>query len=510
MPLLNKIVSIYFTSRRRQIDRFMREPGRVQDEQLAGLVSKGASTDYGKRYGISQGMSPAEFAARLPVTDYEDLTAYIDRAKQGEADVLWPGTVKWFAKSSGTTGSRSKFIPVTAEGLDGCHFQGPRDVVAFFTAAYPKSRVFKGKTLTLGGSKRIEKEGETALSGDLSAILIENTPGLANIRRVPSAKTALIPDFDRKVEMICKETVDQNVTSFAGVPSWNLVMLNRILEITGKKNVLEIWPDMELFIHGGMNFKPYRSQYHRIIPSADMKYMETYNASEGFFAIADDPMRDDMLLMLDYGIYYEFIPMNSIGNSAAAVPLEGVKTGVNYAMLISTANGLWRYMLGDTVEFTSLSPYRIRITGRTRHYINAFGEEVVIENAESAIQEASILTDAQISEYTVAPVYMESGSKGAHQWVVEFSKPPVDTAKFRRVLDDTLRRINSDYDAKRTNDSTLEAPQLDIVPPGTFYRWMEEQGKVGGQNKVPRLYNDRTYVDRLMAVAARMAEEVAV
>lgn len=479
----------------------MREPAVVQSEQLAGLVSTGEGTGYGKKYGIRAGMDYGRYASSVPVTDYETLAPYIDRAKHGEENVLWPGVTKWFAKSSGTTGSRSKFIPVTEEGLDGAHFQGPRDVIAFFTAAYPESRVFSGKTLTLGGSKRIEKEGETAYSGDLSAILIENTPSWANLRRVPSVETALIPDFNLKVQRICEETSGQNVTSFAGVPSWNLVMFNKILEITGKDNILEVWPDMELFIHGGMNFKPYREQYRRLIPSPDMKYMETYNASEGFFSIADDPSREDMLLMLDYGIFYEFIPLQTVSDPSTAVPLEGVKTGVNYAMLITTDNGLWRYMLGDTVEFTSLAPYRLRITGRTRHYINAFGEEVVIDNAENAVREACDATGAEIAEYTVAPVYMEGGGKGAHEWVIEFRTPPSDMGKFTRSLDDALRKVNSDYDAKRTNDSTLDMLRIDTVPEGTFYRWLALQGKIGGQNKVPRLYNDRTFVEQLLTVA---------
>lgn len=509
MPWITKIVSLYFTSRRKQIERFMTEPAAVQAEQFAGLTGPGSRTEYGRRYGIKEGMDYGKFASAVPVTDYENISGYIERAKRGEQDVLWPGITGWFAKSSGTTGSRSKFIPVTEEGLDGAHYQGPRDVIAFFTAAYPASRVFHGKTLTLGGSKKIEKEGETAFSGDLSAILIENTPAWANRRRVPSVETALIPDFELKVRRICEETAGQNVTAFAGVPSWNLVMLNKILEITGKDNILEIWPDMELFIHGGMNFKPYREQYRRIIPSPDMKYMETYNASEGFFAIADDPSRGDMLLMLDYGIFYEFIPLQTLDDPSTAVPLEGVRTGDNYAMVISTDNGLWRYMLGDTVEFTSVCPYRIRITGRTRHYINAFGEEVVIDNAENAVHEASGATGAVIAEYTVAPVYMRDGGKGAHEWVIEFVTPPDDMAAFARTLDHKLRQVNSDYDAKRTNDSTLERPRIIAAPEGTFYRWLEKQGKVGGQNKVPRLYNDRTYVEQLLAIAGPQAAEPA-
>lgn len=504
MPFITNIMNLYFTKRRREIDNFMKDPHGIQSQQLEYLLSKGKDTEYGKRFGMDNISSFEQFQKNTPVSDYDSFEQYILDTKDGGKNILWPSEIKWFAKSSGTTGSKSKYIPVSDEGLWDSHMQGPRDVLALFCDAYPKSNAFSGKTLTLGGSKKIEKEGESAFSGDLSAILIENTPAWASIKRVPSAETALLPDFEEKVKRICEETVDKDIRCFAGVPSWNLVMLNKVLEYTGKSNLLEVWPNLELFIHGGMNFKPYAEQYREIIPSPDMKYMETYNASEGFFSIADDPAKDDMLLMLDYKIFYEFIPLDSLGDHSKAVPLEGVITGVNYAMLITTSNGLWRYMIGDTVEFTSISPYRIRITGRTKHYINAFGEEVVIENAENAIREACDHCGAEVFEYSVAPVYMEGQDKGAHEWVIEFSRKPADIVKFSGILDKALQNVNSDYEAKRFKNTTLNAPRVSIVPEGTFLKWMRDQGKTGGQNKVPRLYNDRRYVDQLLETAKEL------
>ena len=384
--------------------------------------------------------------------------------------------------------------------------RGPKDIMALYCHLYPKTEVVGGKMLTLGGSKRIEHEGDRMLSGDLSAILIENTPALAHLLRVPDKKTALLPDFDEKVRRIAMQATRQDVRSFTGVPSWNLVMLNRILEYTGKDNILEVWPRMELFVHGGMNFQPYEAQYRRIIPSPEMRYMETYNASEGFFAIAEEPGRSDMLLMLDYGTYYEFQPVDRLDDPSAVVPLEGVRPGIPYAMIITSTNGLWRYMIGDTVEFVSTDPYTIRITGRTKLYINAFGEEVVIGNAEAAIQAACEATGAQIADYTAAPIYMEGRHKGAHEWIVEFRTPPSDKTLFDRTLDETLRAVNSDYDAKRFKDTTLSAPRITAVPAGTFERWMRSKGKLGGQNKVPRLNNDRTYIDELTDFAGLTAQ----
>lgn len=505
MPAITSLINAYFSRRLREIDRFRRHPAEVQHEQLRYLLNRGAGTEIGRDIGFRDIRTEADFRRKVPVYSYETISEFIDRTRRGQANILWPDRVRWFAKSSGTTSARSKYIPVTADSMRLSHMRGPKDIMALYCHLYPHTEVVYGKMLTLGGSKRIEREGDKGYSGDLSAILIENTPKIAGLLRIPDKRTALIPDFDEKVRLIAQRAMHSDVRSFTGVPSWNMVMLNRILEYTGKSNMLEVWPRMELFVHGGMDFRPYESQYRRLFPSPDMRYMETYNASEGFFAIAEEPGRSDMLLMLDYGTYYEFLPADRLDDPTAAVPIEGVVPGVNYAMLITSSNGLWRYMLGDTVQFVSTDPYTIRITGRTKHFINAFGEEVVIDNAESAILAACLATDAEVSEYTAAPIYMDGRQKGAHEWVVEFRREPRDRAAFVDALDRNLRSLNSDYDAKRFKDTTLTLPHLTVVPAGTFGEWLRSQGKVGGQNKVPRLFNDRTYVDQLRRAAEAVA-----
>ncbi len=495
------------------MERFRRWPAEVQREQLRRLVGKGAVTAFGREHGLGGVKSLEEFQARVPVRDYEEFFPYIERARGGERGVLWPGETRWFARSSGTTGSKSKYIPVTADSLADCHLRGPKDCIAFNVERYPETGVWGGKTLTLGGSRRIEREGENAMTGDLSAILIENAPPLARAWRVPRKKTALMADFEQKVERICAECARQDVRSLAGVPSWNLVMLRRVMEYAGAANLLEVWPRLELFIHGGVNFAPYRDVYRQLIPSEVMHYMETYNASEGFFGVADD-FGEDMLLMLDYGLFYEFLPVGQLDDPTRAVPLEGVREGVNYAIIITSSGGLWRYLIGDTVVFTSTSPYRIRISGRTRQYINAFGEEIIVDNAEQAVRVACRQTRAEVAEYTAAPVFMGLDSKGAHQWIVEFAHQPEGGADaFADALDKALQDVNSDYEAKRWHNTTLMPPVVTIVPPGTFLRWMEGRGKTGGQNKVPRLANDRQYVEDILSITnyeLRITEDVCI
>lgn len=500
MPIVTDIINLLFSRRRKQIDYFRREPFEVQFKQLQSLLKHGSKSTFGVERSMGSIDSIEKFQRSVEIFDYDSYADYISRTRAGEQNLFWDSDIKFFAKSSGTTGAKSKYIPVTREGLRDSHIQGPRDVVTFLAHNYPKTKAFGGKTLTLGGSHKIEKGGDGALVGDLSAIMIENTPKWAEWRRAPSVEVALIPDFEQKVEAICKESISKNVTSFAGVPSWNLVLMNKILSYTGKNNILDVWPNMELFVHGGMNFKPYRKQYENIIPSDNMKYMETYNASEGFFAIGDEPNSDDMLLMLDYGTFYEFLPLDSLADKSKAIPLEGVKCGVNYAMLITSSNGLWRYMIGDTVMFTSLLPHRIKITGRTKHFINAFGEEVVVESAESALHVACNRTNAEVSEFSVAPIYMEGRVKGAHEWVIEFKKAPSSLSAFTEILDKTLQSLNSDYEAKRIKNTTLLTPKISVVERGTFIKWMALRQKLGGQNKVPRLFNDRTYVDQLLSI----------
>ncbi len=498
MSLLSRLAARVLAPRRKQIDRFRKNPVQTQQKQFRRLIAAGRHTAFGRDHGFDTIKTYDDFRRQVPIRDYEALEPYIRRAREDEASVLWPGRVRWFAKSSGTTNDISKFIPVTRKGLKQCHMRGPKDVMAIALHLYPDTKAYNGKLLTLGGSHKLDPLGKHAHSGDLSSILIENTPFWMRTKRVPRPETALIADFEEKVRRICEETRNKNVTAFAGVPSWNLVMFNKILEITGKNNLLEVWPDLSCFIHGGMSFEPYREQYERLIPSKQMRYMETYNASEGFFAIQDDPTARDMLLMLDYGMFYEFLPVKHLDNQEKAVPIEGIETGVNYALIFSNSNGLWRYRIGDTVEFTSVAPYKIRITGRTKLYINAFGEEIIIDNAERAIRAACRATGATIQDYTAAPVYMSGRDKGAHEWLIEFSQAPDDDDHFSKILDQTLQEVNSDYAAKRFKNSTLQTPVVRRLPVGTFYKWMENRGKTGGQNKVPRLANDRRFVDALL------------
>ena len=499
MPFLTSLVSWLNTKRLHQIELFRKFPYEVQNEVFCKLLHKAAKTEYGIKYNFETIKDVAEFQKRLPLVDYEGIKPFIDKQREGVQDVLWPGTIKWFAKSSGTTSNKSKFIPVSNEAMEECHFRGGRDVLALYTNLYPESSIYRGKGLTLGGSHRIDNYNVDSYYGDLSAILIENIPWWADFIRTPSQKVALIPEWEEKLEKLTKETIKENVTSLAGVPSWNLVMIKHILNYTGKDNLLEVWPNLELFMHGGVSFTPYREQFKRVIPSSSMHYMEAYNASEGFFAIQDNPSSDDMLLMLDYGIFYEFVPVEEVfGSNPSALTVKDVEINKNYAMVISTNSGLWRYMIGDTVMFTSLTPHKIKITGRTRHYINAFGEEVIIDNAENALKTACEKTGAIIREYTAAPVYMGDNARGAHEWLIEFEKQPNDIEFFTQVLDNALCSLNSDYEAKRYKGITLGPPIVRSLKSGTFFQWMKERGKLGGQNKVPRLSNTREYIDQLI------------
>lgn len=499
MSVLNSVVKLFTSENLRRIEHFMRHPREVQHEMYTMLMSSLASTHYGRDYGVTAGMKYQDFAQRVPIVTYEDLEDRIEKMRGGAANELWPGVTTWYARSSGTTGSKSKYIPVTDQYLEECHFQGGRDVLAVYFDLYPNSKLFRGKGLTLGGSQKSDMEMNGSHSGDLSAILLTRAPKWLGAVRTPSKKVALLSDWDEKIAGIAKETLSQNVTSLTGVPSWNMVMLKRMLEISGKRNLLELWPNLEVFFHGGMNFGPYRPQFEQLIPSPDMHYMENYNASEGYFALQNEPNDTAMLLMLDYGVFYEFIPMSEFANAQRrAIPLEDVKVGENYAVVISATNGLWRYLIGDTVTFTSTSPYKIRITGRTKHFINAFGEEVIIDNVETALAKACEAYGATVEEYTVAPHFMNLQERAAHEWFIEFEKEPSDVHAFMEMVDKTIQSLNSDYEAKRKNDVTLSFPMVHLLPPGTFYGWMEARGKFGGQNKVPRLSNDRTHVESLL------------
>lgn len=501
MPIINSIVNFLSTKRLKSIDEFRNKPFEAQESIIKNLIATAKDTEWGKLYDYDSIRSIEAFQQRVPFQDYNGLKPFIERVRQGEQNVIWPTPISWFAKSSGTTEDKSKFIPVSNESLNNIHYQGGKDTLTIYNYNYPDTQIFSGKGLTLGGSHQIDKVSGKTYSGDLSAILIENIPFWADLFRTPSQKVALIPDFEEKMRRIASEAIPENVTYFAGVPSWNMVLMKFILEQTGKSNLMEVWPNMELFIHGGVSFTPYREQYRRLFPSDAMNYMETYNASEGFFALQDDPKSSDMLLMLDYGIFYEFIPMDSFfDKSCQPVTVADVKTGVNYAVVITTNGGLWRYIIGDTVEFTSLYPHKIRITGRTKHFINTFGEELIVDNAEQAIHEACVKTGAIVSEYTAAPIYMNSDAKGAHEWLFEFEKEPSSLDLFTEALDQKLMQINSDYEAKRFKSITLEMPKVHSLKKGVFYEWLKQNGKLGGQNKVPRLYNNRDYIDKLLSI----------
>jgi len=504
MPLLNSIISWVNVKRLHQIELFMKYPFDVQQEVFSKLIEQALRTTWGVQYGFDSISSIEEYQERVPISTYDDVKPYINRLREGEQNLLWPTEIKWFAKSSGTTSDKSKFIPVSNEAMEDCHFRAGKDVIAIYTKQKPDSSVLKGKTLTLGGSAEVNNLSNQSYYGDLSAVLIENLPFWAQFIRTPTSEIALIPDFEEKLDRITRYTISENVTSIAGVPSWNLVLLRSVLDFTGKDNILEVWPNLEVFTHGGVSFTPYRESFKKLIPSDEMNYMETYNASEGFFAIQDDLDRDDMLLMLDLGVFYEFIPLDQLDEPNPPIYTVGdVALGVNYAMVITTNGGLWRYMIGDTVVFTSLNPHRIKISGRTKSFINAFGEEVIMENAEKALMTACRETGAVIKEYTAGPLYMSEHSKGGHEWFIEFETPPGNLDRFTEVLDDALKSVNSDYEAKRYKDLTLLLPKVISLRPGTFYKWMQKRGKLGGQNKIPRLANDRKYLDELSDILTR-------
>ena len=496
---LTSIVGKVFLPRQMNLQRHQTDAELLQATVLRHLLEKAAETEYGRNHLFNNTRSYDDFARNVPINTYEDLKGDIDRMRHGESNVLWPGQIRWYAKSSGTTNDKSKFIPVSHDGLHNIHYAGGFDTVALYLRNNPKSRMFDGKGLILGGSHSPNYNLPGSLVGDLSAILIENINPLANLVRVPKKQTALLSDFEVKRDRIARETLKKNVTNLSGVPSWMMSVLVRVLELSGKEHLEEVWPNLEVFFHGGIAFTPYRSQYEKLITSPKMHYMETYNASEGFFGIQDDPNDHSMLLMLDYGVFYEFIPMEDVGKpNPDIVPLEAVETGKNYAMVISTSCGLWRYMIGDTVTFTSTRPYKFVITGRTKYFINAFGEELIQDNAEKGLAYACERTGAQILEYTAAPVYMDENAKCRHQWLIEFSKEPDDMKAFADCLDSKLQEINSDYEAKRFHDVTLQHLEVVKAHPHLFEEWLKAKGKLGGQHKVPRLSNSRKNMDELL------------
>lgn len=493
------LIRPFFAHRQKAIAQFDTHAEELQHQVMMRLVKKATSTEWGRLHHFDCIKDYTHFAQFQPVNTYEELKDSIDRMRRGEPDVLWPGRVKWFAKSSGTTNDKSKFIPVSPTGLQDTHYAGGRDAVALYMQANPQSRMFSGKGLILGGSHDTNYNQSDSLVGDLSAILIENINPLVNLIRVPGKDIALLSDFEQKRERIAQATLRANITNLSGVPSWMLSVLNRVMELSGKSVLNEVWPNLEVFFHGGVAFTPYREQYRQLITSSKMHYMETYNASEGFFGLQSDLNDPAMELMIDYGVFYEFIPMDELEKEhPTVVPLVGIEVGRNYAMLISTSSGLWRYMIGDTVRFTQKNPYKFVITGRTKHFINAFGEELIVDNAEKGLARACQATGAQVSEYTAAPVFMDANARCRHQWLVEFSVQPDSLAHFAAVLDEALQEINSDYEAKRYKNITLQPLQLIQARKGLFNDWLKAKGKLGGQHKVPRLSNSRQYVDELL------------
>ena len=498
LPIVNSIATWFLKKRIHQIDLFLKYPIDVQEELLKGLINKAKHTEIGNQYDFNSIKTYADFAERIPVTTYEDNESNYERARKGESNIFWPTPIKWFAKSSGTTNAKSKFLPVSNESLEECHYAASKDLLCLYLNNNPNSELFLGKSLRLGGSKELYKENGTVF-GDLSAILIDNMPFWAEFSSTPSNEVSLMPDWETKMQAIVDETINENVTSLLGVPSWVLVLLNQVIETTGKNNLFEIWPNLEVYFHGGVSFDPYLEQYKKLLPKNNFLYYETYNASEGFFAIQDRNNSKELLLMLDYGIFYEFIPMDTYDSTEEIIiPLSEVKLGKNYAIVITTNAGLWRYKIGDTVRFTSINPFRIKVTGRTKHHINVFGEELIIENAEAALRKAAKLTHSEIIDYTAGPIFMEGKEKGAHEWIIEFKKYPDDIDTFNQLLDAFLQEVNSDYEAKRYRNITLKFPKIHTARKDLFKDWLKQNDKLGGQHKIPRLSNSREFLEELL------------
>lgn len=497
--IIHSVAAAVFNRQVSRIEKAVANPVAAQQLVFNELIAHARNTEWGKKHDYASVRSIQDLKNRFPVQDYDSVKPYIDRIMHGEQNILWDEPISWFAKSSGTTSDKSKFIPVTASALEGCHFKGGRDVLAMYLHNNPQSKLFTGKTLLMGGSHQINKFNQYSKFGDVSAVMMQNMPLLSRFVMTPTLSIALMDEWESKIEAMAKYTVDDNVTSIAGVPTWTIVLIRRLFEMTGKNNLKDIWKNLELYIHGGVSFKPYREQFNELIRPEGMHYIETYNASEGFFAFQDRLRSDEMLLMPDYGIYYEFIPLEEFeSDDPKTVTFENIELNKNYAVVISTNAGLWRYKIGDTIRFTSRDPYRIQISGRVKHFINAFGEEVIVDNSDKAISEAARQTHAKVVEYTAAPIYIEANEKGGHEWIIEFEQMPDDIGKFVEVLDATLKSINSDYEAKRHKDLALKMPVVHVARKGAFYEWLRSRGKLGGQHKIPRLSNDRKYLEEIL------------
>ena len=508
MDFLTKAVLPFFRYRLKQIESHVMHADAVQQKQLSRLIDVSKQTEWGKKYDYKSIRNYETFQERIPVQQYDDVKPYVERMLQGEQGLIWPTPVKWFAKSSGTTNDKSKYLPVSKEILWRCHYKGGFDAVALYLGNNPSSNFFGRKGLILGGSHKPVALNQHAHCGDLSAVLLQQLNPLVNLVRVPPKRIILMDEWESKIKAIVENTWNKDLNSISGVPSWMLVLIKALLERTGKESLTEVWPNLEVFFHGGISFSPYRAQYKALIPSDKMHYVETYNASEGFFGIQSDLNDPSMLLTLDYGIFYEFIPMSEIEREQPTVlPLEAVATGVNYAMVITTCGGLWRYLIGDTIRFTSTNPYKFIITGRTKHFINAFGEELMVDNADKGMARACELTGAKVKEYTAAPQFMLNAAQGKHQWFIEFEKMPSSLSEFARILDSTLQQLNSDYEAKRYRGMSLLPPEIIPAREGVFYEWLKEKGKLGGQHKIPRLSNQRTHIDQLLLLNQNLSDK---
>jgi len=499
MEIVNSVFSWIIKKRIHQIELFMKHPLDVQNELFLNLIDTAKNTEWGQQYDYKSINNYQDYINRVPLQDYESLKDQIIRIKHGEQNVLWPTDIKWFAKSSGTATGKSKFIPVSKESLIDCHYKGGKDLLSIYHNNHPESKLILGKVLVVGGSSAINSFSNNSYYGDLSAIIMKNFPMWVEQRRVPKMSIAIMDNWEEKIEKMARSTSKENVSNISGVPSWTLVLMNRILELNKTDNILDIWPNLELFMHGGVNFSPYKEQFKKLAPGNQLNYYENYNATEGFFGLQDQSKVEEMLLMLDYGIFYEFIEKSEINEAnPKTITLQDVQLNKNYAVVISTNAGLWRYVIGDTVEFTSLTPFRIKVTGRINHFINAFGEELIIDNAERALSEACARTESVINEYTVAPKFFTNKSTGKHQWLIEFEKAPNNIDYFSEILDNELKQLNSDYEAKRFNNLVLDQPEINKLNPGTFYNWMKKHNKLGGQHKIPRLSNNSKYVDELI------------
>jgi hypothetical protein len=504
MKILSPALKSFFKLRWSGIDNYLLNPLNTQAMVFNSLIQNGQFTEFGKKYDFQNINSVKDYKKAVPIQEYDDIKPYIMKMMDGAQYVLWNSPINWFAKSSGTTSDKSKFIPVSNEALEEGHFKSAKDVIALYYHNFPQSEILSGKCLTLGGSHQVNQLSTDSYYGDLSAVMIQNMSYFTQFIRTPDIRIALMDEWEEKINKMAESTIQENVTMIAGVPTWTIVLIKKIFEITGTNNLHDVWPDLELYMHGGVNFTPYADQFKKLIPSAKMQYLETYNASEGFFAAQDIIGKDGLLLFLNHGIFFEFMPLEEHGKEdPQTLELGEVEVGKQYALVITTNSGLWRYIIGDTIVFESVFPFRIRVSGRIKHFMNAFGEEVIVDNADYAIAAACKATQANVQDYTAAPVYFSSERNGAHEWAIEFETPPNDPRLFQTVLDSTLQEINSDYEAKRHKDIALSEPIVHILPNGIFTEWLKQKGKLGGQHKVPRLSNDRTILEEILALSQK-------